>query len=123
MDRRRWLQYERSKRAPDRCLSGAAPQRREEPAQRTRRSYSRLHAIIADSASFANSADRFANNFASDKTCHFFLMRFKLLPRLRRALLRLLPLSHRPFEKLSHTRLLLLRCKDRTERWLFELPQ
>jgi hypothetical protein len=27
----------------------------------------RLHAIIADSASFANSADRFANNFASDK--------------------------------------------------------
>src|SRR5271165_4557841 len=93
------------------------------PGVQPRRSYSRLHAIIADSASFANSADRFANNFASDKTCHFFLMRFKLLPRLRRALLRLLPLSHRPFEKLSHTRLLLLRCKDRTERWLFELPQ
>ena len=35
MDRRRWLQYERSQRAPDRCLFGAAPQRREEPAQRT----------------------------------------------------------------------------------------
>src|SRR5271166_2441327 len=35
MDRRRWLQYERSHRAPDRCLFGAAPQRREEPAQRT----------------------------------------------------------------------------------------
>jgi len=34
--------------------------------RRPRRSYSRLHAIIADSASFANSADRFANNFASD---------------------------------------------------------
>jgi hypothetical protein len=33
-----------------------------------RRSYSRLHAIIADSASFANSADRFANNFASDRS-------------------------------------------------------
>src|SRR5271166_913327 len=31
----RWLQYERSQRAPDRCLFGAAPQRREEPAQRT----------------------------------------------------------------------------------------
>jgi hypothetical protein len=31
MDRRRWLQYERSQRAPDRCLFGAAPQRREEP--------------------------------------------------------------------------------------------
>ena len=29
------LQYERSQRAPDRCLFGAAPQRREEPAQRT----------------------------------------------------------------------------------------
>ena len=28
-------QYERSQRAPDRCLFGAAPQRREEPAQRT----------------------------------------------------------------------------------------
>src|SRR6266404_1014319 len=36
MDRRRWLQYERSQRAPDRCLFGAAPQRREEPAQCTR---------------------------------------------------------------------------------------
>src|ERR1700741_3606894 len=35
MDRRRWLQYEHSRRAPDRCLFGAAPQRREEPAQRT----------------------------------------------------------------------------------------
>src|SRR5271167_4437574 len=35
MDRRRWLQYERSQRAPDRCLFGATPQRREEPAQRT----------------------------------------------------------------------------------------
>ena len=35
MDRRRWLQYERSQRASDRCLFGAAPQRREEPAQRT----------------------------------------------------------------------------------------
>src|SRR5260370_4290436 len=35
MDRRRWLQYERSQRARDRCLFGAAPQRREEPAQRT----------------------------------------------------------------------------------------
>src|ERR1700746_360801 len=35
MDRRRWLKYERSQRAPDRCLFGAAPQRREEPAQRT----------------------------------------------------------------------------------------
>src|SRR5258705_848939 len=33
MDRRRWLQYERSQRVPDRCLFGAAPQRREEPAQ------------------------------------------------------------------------------------------
>ena len=32
MDRRRWLQYERSQRAPDRCLFGAAPQRREERA-------------------------------------------------------------------------------------------
>jgi hypothetical protein len=30
MDRRRWLQYERSQRAPDRCLFGAAPQSREE---------------------------------------------------------------------------------------------
>src|SRR6266436_9115440 len=29
------LQYERSQRAPDRCLFGAAPQRREEPAQCT----------------------------------------------------------------------------------------
>jgi hypothetical protein len=37
------------------------------PGVQPRRSYSRLHAIIADSASFANSADRFANNFASDK--------------------------------------------------------
>src|SRR5208282_2027759 len=36
------------------------------PGVQPRRSYSRLHAIIADSASFANSADRFANNFASD---------------------------------------------------------
>src|SRR4029077_319399 len=35
MDLRRWLQYELSQRAPDRCLFGAAPQRREEPAQRT----------------------------------------------------------------------------------------
>src|SRR5271167_465964 len=35
MDRRRRLQYERSQRAPDRCLFGAAPQRREEPTQRT----------------------------------------------------------------------------------------
>src|SRR5271165_4406680 len=37
------------------------------PGVQPRRSYSRLDAIIADSASFANSADRFANNFASDK--------------------------------------------------------
>src|SRR5271166_783791 len=36
------------------------------PGVQPRRSHSRLHAIIADSASFANSADRFANNFASD---------------------------------------------------------
>src|SRR5208283_3120128 len=36
------------------------------PGVQPRRSYSRLHAIIADSASFANSADRSANNFASD---------------------------------------------------------
>src|SRR5271165_2121455 len=36
------------------------------PGVQPRRSYRRLHAIIADSASFANSADRFANNFASD---------------------------------------------------------
>src|SRR5258705_295359 len=36
------------------------------PGVQPRRSYSRLHAITADSASFANSADRFANNFASD---------------------------------------------------------
>jgi hypothetical protein len=36
------------------------------PGVQPRRSYSRLHAIVADSASFANSADRFANNFASD---------------------------------------------------------
>ena len=36
------------------------------PGVQPRRSYSRLHAIIADSASFANSADRFANNFAPD---------------------------------------------------------
>src|SRR4029077_2511891 len=39
------------------------------PGVQRRRSYSRLHAIIADSASFANSADRFANNFASDSGC------------------------------------------------------
>src|SRR6266478_1152599 len=39
------------------------------PGVQPRRSYSRLHAIIADSASFANSADRFANNFASDTLC------------------------------------------------------
>src|SRR5208283_4104183 len=38
------------------------------PGVQPRRSYSRLHAIIADSASFANSADRFANNFASDSS-------------------------------------------------------
>src|SRR5271166_4858607 len=38
------------------------------PGVQPRRSYSRLHAIIADSASFANSADRFANNFASDNS-------------------------------------------------------
>src|SRR5258705_12082253 len=38
------------------------------PGVQPRRSYSRLHAIIADSASFANSADRFANNFASDRS-------------------------------------------------------
>src|SRR5271165_4677423 len=37
------------------------------PGVQPRRSYSRLHATIADSASFANSADRFANNFASDR--------------------------------------------------------
>src|ERR1700758_5734824 len=36
------------------------------PGVQPRRSYSRPHVIIADSASFANSADRFANNFASD---------------------------------------------------------
>src|SRR4029077_19655361 len=40
------------------------------PGVQPRRSYSRLHAIIADSASFANSADRFANNFASDNHLH-----------------------------------------------------
>ena len=46
------------------------------------------------------------------------------LPRLRRAPLRfLLLLSHRLFGKLGHTRLLVLPCKDRTERRLFELPQ
>ena len=38
------------------------------PGVQPRRSYSRLHAIIADSASFANSAERFANNSASDKS-------------------------------------------------------
>src|SRR5271166_5460467 len=36
------------------------------PGVQPRRSYSRLHTIIADSASFANSADRFANNFAAN---------------------------------------------------------
>jgi hypothetical protein len=41
------------------------------PGVQPRRSYSRLHAIIEDSASFANSADRFANNFASDKRLAF----------------------------------------------------
>ena len=34
MARRRWLQYERSQRAPNRCQPSAAPQGREEPAQR-----------------------------------------------------------------------------------------
>src|SRR5258705_295358 len=33
MDRRRWLQYERSQGAPDGCLFGAGPQRREDLAQ------------------------------------------------------------------------------------------
>jgi hypothetical protein len=31
MDRRRWLQYERSQRAPDRCLFGAAPKGEKNP--------------------------------------------------------------------------------------------
>src|SRR5260370_13687227 len=35
MDRRRWLQYDGSRRAADRCMLGAATQRREELAQRT----------------------------------------------------------------------------------------
>ena len=34
MARRRWLQYDRSQRAPNRCQPSAAPQGREEPAQR-----------------------------------------------------------------------------------------
>src|SRR5271166_987871 len=47
------------------------------PGVQPRRSYSRLHATIADSASFANSADRFANNFASDSLFQTELIRLQ----------------------------------------------